>query len=69
MAAGEDDGPAVRYPAVATGPVKYPATLLSDKNKSCFWSRKEDQMGDASKIAFTYKNKKLNGDENYATFL
>ena len=51
--AGDDAGPAVRYPAVATGPVKYPATLESLRNKSCFWSRKEDQIGDASRIAFT----------------
>lgn len=53
IAAGDDAGPAVKYPAVATGPVRYPATLESFKNKSCFWSRNDDQIGEASRMALT----------------
>ena len=53
MAAGDDEGPEVKYPAVWTGPVRYPATLLSERKRSCFWSRNDDHIGDASKIWFT----------------
>ena len=45
--------PWVKYPATPTGPVRYPAWDVSEINRSCFWSRYDDQTWLESRISLT----------------